>query len=81
MLKALWEYILRLFGITKTPTTDRQMQDNEAYMASYLDISSINFTAIFASKLTTLAVSESTASISGSNARVEYMNDCGMVKA
>lgn len=76
MLKALWEYILRLFGITKTPTTDRQMQDNEAYMASYLDISSINFTAIFASKLTTLAVSESTASISGSNARAEYMNDC-----
>lgn len=76
MLKALWEYILRLFGINKTPTTDRQMQDNDAYMANYLDIERINFAAIFAAKLATLAVSESTVAVTGDNARAEYANDC-----
>lgn len=76
MLKALWEYILRLFGVTKTPTTDRQMQENGVYMASYLDISKINFTAIFAAKLTTLSVSESTVTAAGNNVRVECINNC-----
>lgn len=76
MLKALWEYILRLFGVAKTPTTDKQMQDNDAYMDYYLDIEKINFAAIFAAKLTTLTISEGTVTATGDNARAEYIDEC-----
>lgn len=76
MLKTIWAFILRLFGVAKTATTDAQLNENTRYAGQYEDISKINFTAIFANKLTTLAVSESTADVTGGNARAEYLAGC-----
>ena len=76
MLRAIWEYILRLFGINETPATDRRIQDNDMYMANYLGIEKINFAAVFAAKLATLAISESTVYVAGENMRADYVNQC-----
>lgn len=73
MLKDFWLWILKLFGIEKTITTDEQCSKNNDYTADYEDIENINFTAIFANKLSTLAVSESTLDIVGTNKRAELL--------
>lgn len=76
MLKTLWQYILKLFGRNKTDTTDKDLTNNAAFSKRYEDAEEINFTAIFAEKLTTLSVSESTADIVGNNARVALLDEC-----
>lgn len=76
MLKTLWSYILKLFGRNKTDTTDKDLTSNAAFSKRYQDTQEINFTAIFAAKMTTLSVSESTADIVGENARVEFLDNC-----
>lgn len=76
MLKTLWERILLLFGIKKTDSTDTQLTKNKEYSKQFEDIGAVNFTAIFAAKLTTLSVSESTADITGDNARVALLDEC-----
>ena len=75
-LKSIWGFILRLFGLEKKGMDEKQMQNNAQYADQYEDISKINFTSIFANKLTTLAVSESTADIDGNNARADFLQDC-----
>lgn len=76
MLKTLWEFIKRLFGIEKSNTTDEQLSQNSAYTDSFQNTEQINFTAIFAAKLTTLSVSESSADIVGDNARAALLDEC-----
>ena len=76
MLKTLWQYILRLFGIDKSHTSDTQLSENKNYTDKFESTEEINFTAIFANKLTTLAISESTADIVGENSRVAFLEDC-----
>jgi len=76
VLKTLWEYILKLFGRTKTDTTDGDLTRNATYSKQFEDTQAINFTAIFAAKMTTLSVSESTADIVGDNARVDFLDEC-----
>lgn len=73
MLKNIWRFILRLFGLEKKGMDEKQMQSNAQYADQYEDISKINFTSIFANKLATLAVSESTADIDGDNARADFL--------
>ncbi|WP_352400134.1 phage portal protein [Anaerotignum sp.] len=76
MLKTLWEYILRLFGVEKSNTSDEQLKENKKFTDNFESTKDINFTAIFANKLTTLAISESTADIVGNNSRVAFLDDC-----
>ena len=76
MLKALWHLILRFFGIEKTVPEDEQLSENSAYAKNYADISDINFTAIFAAKLTTLSVTESSVEVIGDNKRAEFLSEC-----
>lgn len=75
-LKTIWGFILRLFGIEKKDVDETQLQNNSRYTEQYEDISKVNITSIFASRLSTLAVSESTADIDGDNARAEFQKDC-----
>ena len=76
MLKALWDYILRMFGINKSDTTDKDITKNSEYSKDFESTEEINFTAIFAAKMTTLAVSESTSDVVGDNARVALLDEC-----
>lgn len=76
MLKTIWNFILRLFGVNKSITTDEQMQRNMHYANKFEETSKINFTAIFSNKLTTLAVSEATVDIIGDNARTDFLDLC-----
>lgn len=73
-IKNLWEKILALFGI-KTKTTNKEYDDNQKYAIEYQTIRSINFTSIFASKLSKYCSSQSSIVIDGDNKRAEYLND------
>ena len=53
MLKMVWDYIMRIFGITKTNTTGEQMMENMAFTQKYETAHEMNLTAIFANKLAT----------------------------
>lgn len=76
MLKMVWEYIVRIFGITKTNTTREQMKENMAFTQKYEAADEMNLTAIFANKLSTLVMNESTADVSGNNGRVTFLDQC-----
>ncbi len=76
MLKMVWDYIMRIFGITKTNTTGEQMMENMAFTQKYETADEMNLTAIFANKLATLAMNESTADVSGNNERVVFLDQC-----
>lgn len=75
-LKSIWGFLLRLFGLEKKGVDERQMQSNTDFAKQYEELSKLNFTSIFADKLTTLAVSESTADIDGDNARADFQKKC-----
>lgn len=75
-LKTIWTFILRLFGLEKKGVDEADMKRNFLFAEQYEDISKINFTSIFAGKLATLAVSESTADIDGENARADFQREC-----
>ncbi len=76
MLKAVWEYILRIFGIGGSNATREQLSENVNFTQKYERIEKINFTAIFANRLATLAINESTADVVGNNARVAFLDQC-----
>lgn len=75
MLRTVWEYILRIFGVTKTNTTGEQWAENMSFAQQYEATEEMNFTAIFANKLSTLAISESTADVVGKNSRVAFLDE------
>lgn len=74
MWKNFWQYIMQLFGKKESTTSTEQQNENQSYDDGYMDISNINFTAIFANKLATSAVSDSEASIAEDNQRCELLN-------
>ncbi len=76
MLKTVWEYILRIFGIAKSNTTGEQLTENMEFTQKYEAAEEINFTAIFANKLSSLAMSESTADVAGNNGRGAFLDQC-----
>ncbi len=73
----MWESIknllLRLFGV-KAPQTESENARSNQYARSYEDISKINFTAIFAARLATLAVTDGAVTTAGDNARAAYLD-------
>ena len=75
-LKGIWSFILRLFGSEKRGIDEELLRDNSKFTEEYEDITKVNFTSIFASRLATLAVSESVADIDGDNARAEFQKEC-----
>ncbi len=75
MFKEFLEYIKRLFNIKRTVTSDKQQTDNQTYDDEYLNIADINFTAIFANKLATMSLADSTCEIQADNKRAELLNE------
>ena len=73
-IKSLWNKILAIFR-KKTTTTDSQYQNNEKYNLQYQDIFSINYNAIFSTKLSNYCANESNINIEGKNKRAKYLND------
>lgn len=71
MLKNL---ILRLFG-RKVKTSGYDAAEATAWAESYKDISRPNFTAIFAKKLASLAISEDNIVVSPDSVRAKYIGD------
>lgn len=76
MLRTVWERILRIFGVKKTNTIGSQWTENMGFTQQYESTEEMNFTAIFSNKLSTLAISESTADVVGNNARVALLDQC-----
>ncbi len=71
----LWEKIRKLFNREKSITTDTEQRENSNNTARYEDISDINFTAIIANKLATLATAESDIAIEADNKRAVILGD------
>lgn len=73
----MWEtiksVILRLFGM-KTTQTDAQTRKIADWARVYEEAEEINFTAIIAGKLAALAVTDSAMTVTGDNARADYIN-------
>lgn len=72
--KNLWYFILRIFGINKQQSSSIDIDKNDDYNRAYEDIDHINFTSIFANKLSTLVCSDSDVSITGDK-RGEYLDE------
>lgn len=73
----MWESIksllLRLFGANAPQTESENARANQ-YARNYEDIGNINFTAIFAARLATLAVTDGTITAAGDNARAAHLD-------
>lgn len=74
MLEGILRYVKNLFNKSNTITTTKQQEENQAYADKYMDISKINYTALFANKLATKALAESTISVLADNKRAELLN-------
>ncbi len=74
----MWETIKaniqRLFGV-KIIRTAKQMRETAAWSEIYEKVKEINFTAIVAGKLATLAVTDSTITAVGDTIRAGFIND------
>lgn len=73
-IKNLWNKILAIFQ-RKTSTTDSEYQKNEYFNSQYQNILSINYNAIFSTKLSNYSANESNINIDGDNKRAKYLND------
>lgn len=73
MFYQIWDWIKRLFGIKKSATADAQIQLNQEFAGEYLDISKINFNAIFSNQLATLATADSDVQVPPDNKRAELL--------
>lgn len=74
----MWEnvkfIIYKMFG-KKIFQNDNDIERNNIYSKDYRDIKEINFTAIFANKLATLACTNSEFSVLGENSRAKKIQD------
>lgn len=75
MFEQIWEWISRLFGRNKKKISSSEYNKNQAYNRDYMESEKINFTAIFAQRLATLAVSDSSASIPDENMRAAVLDE------
>lgn len=73
MSDSLWSNVLALFS-QKKHNTSNETTENENNAEKYRSTDKINFTSIFANKLATLTVAESNISVTGNNARAEYLS-------
>lgn len=77
-IKTVWNWILKIFKIEKSITSDRQRGENAHYTQKYKDIEDINFDAIISGKLARLAVAGSDFSIKGDTARAKFISEIGL---
>ena len=75
MFEQFMSWIKNLFGNKKTVTSDRQQAENQIYADEYMDVSKINFNAIFSNKLATKATSDSSCEIAADNKRAELLDN------
>lgn len=73
-LSDIIKIVRKIFGVDPV-TTEEEAASNMLYARDYQRTDTINFTAIFACKLATLAVTESTVEIGGDSARAELIGD------
>jgi hypothetical protein len=75
MIGNMFDKILALFGKQKLNTNDLESIETEKYTNNYEDNKSINFTAIFANKLTNFVINDSSINLDGEDKRTELLND------
>lgn len=78
MADSLWERVLNLFN-EKKRNTSNDTTENENNAEKYRSTDKINFTSIFANKLATLTIAESDISVTGNNARADYLTGVSVV--
>lgn len=77
MLKDIFLKIVQFLFKKDSETKQKEVTDNSKYATDYTQIDDINFSAIFANKLSNYIASDSTMDIDGENARVELLNKVG----
>lgn len=77
MLRNLFLWIVQTLFKKTTETTPQEIQDDKKYTFIYEQIDNINFTSIFANKLSNYTVSDSIMNIEGENARADLLNKIG----
>ena len=73
MFATMWEKILSILG--KKKSKDINTSESERYVINYEDSKDINFTAIFANKLSNFAINDSNIDIKKTNKRGELLGD------
>lgn len=73
MFAMMWDKILAIFG--KKKNKDINASESERYVIKYEDNKDINFTAIFANKLSNFAINDSNIDIKANNKRGELLRD------
>ena len=73
MLESIKSLLSRLFG-TKPQQTEEEIERAKRYAINYEDVANINFTAIFAARLATLAMTDGTITVTGGNARAAHLD-------
>ena len=74
LMSNILRIVQKIFGVEPV-TTEQEAVTNALYARDYQRTDAINFTAIFACKLSTLAVTESSVEIEGDNARAELIGE------
>lgn len=72
MIRTMWDNILKLFNKNKV-NNDNAIEENEKYTYEYEDSRNVNFTAIFANKLSNYVVSDSNIDVTGDDKRSELL--------
>lgn len=72
MIRTMWDNILKLFNKNKV-NNDNTIEENEKYTYEYEDSRNVNFTAIFANKLSNYIVSDSNIDVTGDDKRSELL--------
>lgn len=75
MLKNIFLWILQNVFKINTQTTQKEVENNQAYAEEYERIDGINFDAIFSNKLANYVINDSNVNIIGNNARAELLNN------
>lgn len=75
MLKNIFLWILQNIFKINTQTTQKEVENNQAYAEEYERIDGINFDAIFSNKLANYVINDSNVNIIGNNARAELLNN------
>lgn len=77
MLKDIFLKIVQFLFKKNTETNQVEVTNNNKYASDYTQTDEINFSAIFANKLSNYIASDSTMEIDGENARVDLLNKVG----
>ena len=75
MLRNIFLWILQNVFKVDTQTTQKEVEDNQAYAREYERIDDINFNAIFSNKLANYVINDSNVNLTGENARVDLLDN------